>query len=179
MPVIEKRKKNIAKIQEDDMPYVSQDEKQEIIADFFEDLLNRRDQRDFTFDLASFHPQPQQDLSSLDEPFTAEEVWDRDTILSKDCFFGKAPGPHGFTERFYSSCWSIIGSDVIAALNAIYGGSCLQIPIAEFRLSHCCLKRLMLLQWSFAKLVTKIVANRLAPLMSSLVSNNQIAIVGG
>ncbi|KAL5670526.1 hypothetical protein ACJX0J_022747 [Zea mays] len=33
-------KKNIAKIQEDDMPYVSQDEKQEIIADFFEDLLN-------------------------------------------------------------------------------------------------------------------------------------------
>lgn len=37
----------------------------------------------------------------------------------------------------------------------------------------------MLLQWSFAKLVTKILANRLAPLMSSLVSNNQIAFVGG
>lgn len=72
------------------MPYVSQDEKQEIIADFFEDLLNRRDQRDFTFDLASFHPQPQQDLSSLDEPFTAEEVWD--TILSKDCLLARHPG---------------------------------------------------------------------------------------
>ncbi|KAL5670528.1 hypothetical protein ACJX0J_022749 [Zea mays] len=35
-----KKKNFVAKIQEEDMPYVSQDEKQEIIADFFEDLLN-------------------------------------------------------------------------------------------------------------------------------------------
>ncbi|WVZ93635.1 hypothetical protein U9M48_039600 [Paspalum notatum var. saurae] len=34
----------------------------------------------------------------------------------------KAPGPDGFTGRFYKCCWGIIGADVLLALNAIHRG---------------------------------------------------------
>ncbi|WVZ80019.1 hypothetical protein U9M48_027537 [Paspalum notatum var. saurae] len=101
----------------------------------------------------------------------------------------KAPGPDGFTGRFYRSCWGIIGGDVLLALNAIHRGH-----VFNFRLLNSAFITLIpkkndasevkdyrpiSLIHSFAKLVTKILANRLAPHLPELVSNNQTAFIRG
>ncbi|WVZ52503.1 LOW QUALITY PROTEIN: hypothetical protein U9M48_003556 [Paspalum notatum var. saurae] len=84
----------------------------------------------------------------------------------------KAPGPDGFTGRFYKSCWNIIRNDVLSALAAIYGGHHADVSLVKDY-------RPISLIHSFAKLVTKVLANRLAPLLPKLVSNNQSAFVRG
>lgn len=101
----------------------------------------------------------------------------------------KAPGPDGFTGRFYKTCWGIIGSDILAALNAIYGGHVFKLQLLNSSYVSLLLKktdassvkdfRPISLIHSFEKLVTIILANRLAPLMPSLVSNNQSAFCEG
>lgn len=57
---------------------------------------------------------PTYDLADLDLPFTDNEVWETIKQLPSD----KAPGPDGFTGRFYKSCWAIIKDDVMAAISA-------------------------------------------------------------
>ncbi|WVZ53201.1 hypothetical protein U9M48_004174 [Paspalum notatum var. saurae] len=135
--------------------FLSQEEKQEVVTDFYSNLLGAAEKRDFTFDLSAFHSQ-QLDLSSLDEPFTLEEVW----ATIKDMPLDKAPGPDGFTGRLLNSAFiTLIPKSAEAASVKDY--------------------RSISLVHSFAKLVTKILANRLAPLLPTLVSINQSAFVRG
>jgi DNA topoisomerase IB len=53
------------------------------------------------------------DLSSLDVPFSEEEVWATIKAMHMD----KAPGLDGFTGRFYKFCRSIIKGDILMALD--------------------------------------------------------------
>lgn len=124
------------------------------------------------------------DPTSLDEPIT-EEVWQTIKNLPAD----KAPGPDGYTGRFYKSCWQIIKPDLMAAILTLQQGDAGKLSLLnsayltlipqkeeaiqpkEFRpisLGH-----------SFAELVTKILTNRLAPLLKELVATNQSAFVQG
>ncbi|KAJ1279149.1 hypothetical protein BS78_04G132900 [Paspalum vaginatum] len=112
-----KKKNFIAKLQVGDRIIVSQDEKQEAAFDFFDNLLGTAEERDFTLDLSAFHQQ-QRDLSFLDDAFTLQEVW----ATIKDMPLDKAPGPDGFTGRFYRCCWDIISTDVLLALAAVHRG---------------------------------------------------------
>ena len=48
----------------------------------------------------------------LEAPFTQEEIKDTITSIPSD----KAPGPDGFTDAFFKTCWDIVQEDVIAAL---------------------------------------------------------------
>jgi len=101
----------------------------------------------------------------------------------------KAPGLDGFTGRFYKSCWSIIKGDVLMVLDTIHRGH-----VFKFRLLNTAYVTLLpkkvdvvevkdfcpiSLIHTFAKLVTKILANRLAPMLPSLISANQSAFVQG
>jgi DNA topoisomerase IB len=52
-------------------------------------------------------------LSSLDVPFSEEEVWATIKAMHMD----KAPGLDGFTGRFYKFCRSIIKGDILMALD--------------------------------------------------------------
>jgi DNA topoisomerase IB len=90
---------------------ILQEEKQKVVDDFYEDILGRAEERDFTLDLdeLAIHDH---DLSELDVPFSEEEVW----ATIKEMHLDKAPGLDGFTRRFYKSCWSIIKGDVHVAL---------------------------------------------------------------
>ncbi|WVZ93865.1 LOW QUALITY PROTEIN: hypothetical protein U9M48_039818 [Paspalum notatum var. saurae] len=95
----------------------------------------------------------------------------------------KAPSPDGFTGRFYKVCWSIIGSDVLAALQFM-GAMLLNsayITLFPKTMDAAMVKdyRPISLIHSFAKLVTKILAAQLAPMLPKLVSNNQSAFVKG
>jgi hypothetical protein len=178
------RKKNISKLQDGNQVVVSQEEKQRAMDDFYDNILGRAEERDYTLDLDVLDIQ-HHNLSELDVQFSEEEVW----ATIKDMPLNKAPGPDGFTGRFYKSCWSIIKGDVLMALDAIQQGH-----VFKFRLLNTAYITLLpkkvdavevkdfrpiSLIHSFAKLVTKLLANRLAPLLPSLVSTNQSAFVPG
>jgi hypothetical protein len=125
----------------------------------------------------------QHELSLLDVPFTEEEVW----ATIKDMPLDKAPGPDGFTGRFYKTCWNIIKGDLLMALDTIFRGHVFNfgrlnttfITLLPKKTDAVEVKdfRPISLIHSFAKLVTKIMANRLAPLLPNLVSANQSAFV--
>ncbi|KAJ1280495.1 hypothetical protein BS78_04G236900 [Paspalum vaginatum] len=127
----------------------------------------------------------QHDLTSLEECFTEEEVWRTISDMPLD----KAPSPDGFTGRFYKSCWQIIKGDVMLALSAICNGH-----VSKFKLLNSVFITLLpkkadasevmdfrpiSLVHSFAKLVTKLMANRLASRLPDMVSINQSAFVKG
>ncbi|WVZ64360.1 LOW QUALITY PROTEIN: hypothetical protein U9M48_013890 [Paspalum notatum var. saurae] len=119
-----KKKNFIAKLQVEDRVVVSQEEKQEVVLNFYENLIGKAEDREYTLRLSELGVL-QHDLSSLDAPFTEEEVW----ATIKDLPMGKSPGPDGFTGRFFRVCWSIIKRDILLALAAIHGGH-----VSRFRL---------------------------------------------
>jgi hypothetical protein len=122
-------------------------------------------------------------LQHLDSPFSEEELHS----VIKDAPREKAPGPDGFISLFFSSCWPILKSDLTQAVNffmsmnqqklhllnqayvvLIPKTSCPQ-RISEFRpisLIH-----------SFAKLVSKLLANRLAPELQHIISRSQTTFI--
>ena len=91
----------------------------------------------------------------------------------------KAPGPDGFTGRFYKTCWNIIKGDIMLALEAIQRGHVFKFKLLNTAFITLLPKdfRPISLIHSFAKLVTKVMANRLVPLLPTLVPSNQSAFV--
>jgi len=105
------------------------------------------------------------------------------TTLSNHC------RPDGFTGRFYKECWPVIKDDIMEALRVIQEGDGRKLHLLNSAFLILIPKkpdavevkdfRPISLVHSFAKLVTKILANRLAPRLNSLVSTNQSAFVRG
>jgi hypothetical protein len=58
---------------------------------------------------------PTPDLSSLDRPFTDEEIWHAIRQMPQN----KALGPDGFTGLFSRVCWQTIRADIVAAVNSV------------------------------------------------------------
>lgn len=101
----------------------------------------------------------------------------------------KAPGPDGFTGRLYKVCCSIIKGDVMAAISAIWSRKFLGfqplnsayttfLPKKEDA-AHLKDFRPISLVHSFAELITKLLANRLASRLHEMVSPNQRAFIKG
>jgi hypothetical protein len=67
--------------------------------DFYNGLLGSHESREVTIDLDALGV-PSYELAQLEAPFSEEEVWDTVKHLPSD----KAPGPDGFTGRFYKTC---------------------------------------------------------------------------
>ncbi|GKB88702.1 RNA-directed DNA polymerase, eukaryota, reverse transcriptase zinc-binding domain protein, partial [Tanacetum coccineum] len=100
----------------------------------------------------------------------------------------KAPGPYGFTTRFYKSAWSIIGKDICKAVqeffitgkllgevNATLISLVLKVQnpdkVSEFRPIACC--NVMY------KCISKIITNRLKGVLGNLIHENQSAFIAG
>jgi hypothetical protein len=101
----------------------------------------------------------------------------------------RALGPDGYTGQFYKSCWNIIKADLMAAIMTLFQGDNRKlwllnsayltlIPKKDDTISAKDFRPISLIH-SFAKLITKILANRLAPLLDSLVAANQSAFIQG
>jgi hypothetical protein len=151
---------------------------------FYTNLIGKCVGRDRVIDLEALGL-PTFELSELDAPFSVQEVEDIIKRLPAD----KSPGPDGFTGHFYKVCWPIIKVDMMAAISAIWGRKfddfgrlnsayITMIPkndgaemVKDFRpisLVH-----------SFAKLITKILANRLAKRLNEMVSPNHSVFIKG
>jgi hypothetical protein len=119
----------------------------------------------------------------LDRSFSEEEI--RTTIAELPA--EKAPGPDGFTGVFYKSCWGIIKNEVIATFHCIYNQVTGPLPKLNGALITLLPKkeasdapsnfRSISLVHSFAKLITKVLARRLAPHMNDLISSAQSVFV--
>jgi hypothetical protein len=139
------------------------------------------EQRQFTLNLSDFHRMAI-DLSALKSPFSELEVQQTIANLPDD----KSPGPDGFTGCFYKTCWNIIKFDLMLALISLQQGNAQKLWLLN---SDVMLipKRLdasspgdyrpISLIHSFAKLATKILANRLAPHLAALISANQCVFI--
>lgn len=112
-----KRKNFIAKLRVDDQVIIEQDEKKNVVWDFYNKLLSTAWSREFSLDLQSFH-QPAMDLFELDQIITEEEIWATVKSLPAD----KAPGPDGYTGKFYKVSWQVIKADFMAAVSRIMQG---------------------------------------------------------
>ncbi|WVZ55317.1 hypothetical protein U9M48_005990, partial [Paspalum notatum var. saurae] len=117
--------------------------------------------------------------------FTEPEVWEAIRDLPAD----RAPGPDGFTGAFYKAAWPIIKEDVLAALHAFYlgngrgfeslnNGLIVLLP-KTVGAEHPADFRPIAMVHSFGKLVSKLLASRLAPRLPQLVSCNQTAFIRG
>ncbi|KAL4379687.1 hypothetical protein GQ457_02G039520 [Hibiscus cannabinus] len=120
----------------------------------------------------------------------------RDALVAhkeiKDVLFSmnesKAPGPDGFSARFFQAAWGIVGADFLRAVQFFFGTSSLPdafnstiltlvpkvaIPLkaTDFRPISCCS--------SIYKCITKLLANRLKVWLPFLILPNQSTFLGG
>jgi len=109
----------------------------------------------------------------------------------KDAVFSlpsvKAPGPDGFIGAFFKSCWDIIKNDVINAIihmsqlrtscvHLINSANIILIPKKNEATTVGDYRPISLIH-SLSKIFSKILANRLAPILPDIVSNCQSAFV--
>ncbi|KAM0823486.1 hypothetical protein ACQ4PT_070823 [Festuca glaucescens] len=128
---------------------------------------------------------PTVDTTELEVPFSEAEIWEVIKGLPPD----KAPGPDGFTARFYQSRWLLIKDMVMKevtlfdsadgrgfdrvndAFITLLPKHTAAVDIGEFRpisLIH-----------SFAKIISKVMEVRLAKPLPILVDSNQSAFIQG
>jgi hypothetical protein len=99
----------------------------------------------------------------------------------------KAPGPDGFISLFYKECWTIIKEDLTQAIQSFYNhrtaklnllneANIVLIPKTQMAASVTEYRPISLIS-SVAKIITKLLANRLAPHMNDLVSHAQNAFI--
>jgi hypothetical protein len=147
-------------------------------------LLGTAGQREFTLNLDAFH-RPSLDLSELDQFFSEEKIWNTIKSLPPD----KALGPDGFTGRFYRAAWQIIKVDFMAVVGRMMQGDINKLHLLNSAYITLLPKtaaaievkdyRLISLIHSFEKIITKIMANKLATKLPTLVSSCQSAFVKG
>ncbi|XP_059635323.1 uncharacterized protein LOC132277486 [Cornus florida] len=151
--------------------------------DFYKKLFEKRDASLQEFDL------PVKQLS-------VEEVEGLDGLVSEEEIKGvvmgfnpdKLPGPDGFPARFYQTFWSVVGKEVVAAVQYFLSSSGMPMGV-----SSCFLTlipkvgnakemgdfRPIALCNLLYKVITKIMANRLARVLNSLIGPEQSAFVQG
>lgn len=123
------------------------------------------------------------DLPELDAPFQVDEI--KAAVFSLSSI--KAPGPDGFIGAFFKSCWEIIREDVMAAISQLANlrGDCaglinlaniILLPKKESA-SWIGDYRPISLIHNISKIFSKLLANRLAPRLPSLVSKCRSAFV--
>jgi hypothetical protein len=121
------------------------------------------------------------ELLALDSPISEMEVWSTIKQLPSN----KAPGPDGFTRMFYKMCWSIIKGDILAAIATVWrrdfrnfrslnSAFITLLPKKAIAEAPSDFRPISLIH-NFAKLITKIMANRLCGHLNQLVSKNQSA----
>jgi hypothetical protein len=168
----------------EDRIVVDQEEKKKSVWNFYNNLLGAAASREFTLNLGAFH-RPASNLEVLDRGFSEEEVWNTIKSIPSD----KAPGPDGFTGRFYKCAWTVVKRDLLAALSVILQGDSSKLYLLNSAYVTLLPKKVQAVEvknfrpisliHSFAKIITKILANRLAEILPKLVSPNQSAVIKG
>jgi mannosylglycoprotein endo-beta-mannosidase len=122
-------------------------------------------------------------MEGIDAPFSEDEVHAAICQLPSD----KAPGPNGFTGAFFKKCWPIIKFDVmrailqfnnlhVANLHWVNSANIVLLPKKEGAEEINDYRPISAIH-AIAKIIAKMIASRIAPLMDDLVSNAQSAFI--
>lgn len=124
------------------------------------------------------------DNSVLQAPFSEQEV--KKVVF--DSYADGAPGPDGLSFMFYQHFWELIKSDLMALFLDFFNETLdiyrlnfailTSIPKEPNATSMKKFRPISLLNCSF-KIFTKVLTNRLALIMNSLISSNQSAFIKG
>lgn len=116
-----------------------------------------------------------EDNYNLNRPVTKEEV----NEVIKEMHNGKALGPNGFNVDFFKTCWEIVKYDILdvvedsrksrKVLRAINESFIALIPKQEKTTTLEIFRSISLCNVVY-KIISKVIANRLKPLLPSLVS---------
>lgn len=178
------RKKNnfIHKLQTIQGIVTSKEEKHQLIYDHFQQHLGTYKPRTCRLNFSNLK-WDKRDLTHLDGPFIEDEINAAIFNVKKEY----APGPDGYIGLFFTTCWSIIKQDLIAALNHFYNLNQQELHLLNQALVVLIPKksdptkvadsRPISLIHSFAKIISKILAKRLAPELPNLISINQSAFI--
>ncbi|XP_077226326.1 uncharacterized protein LOC143865431 [Tasmannia lanceolata] len=163
------------------------DEIAETMVEFFSSLLNKEESSQPVH--PNSIPEPTRSLSEADSQwltrkFSADEIWD--VIKSSDG--NKSPGPGGFNGCFFQAFWYLIGPDIVKAiqfffqrgkilpqLNATFLALLPKTPDASSPEKY---RPIDLCNFLY-KVITKLLANRLKPIMDSLISPFELAFIKG
>ena len=161
---------------------VTTKDKEEVLFQHFSSHLGTTVPRHLSLDWTALGYVPH-DLSELEAPFGESEI--KEAVFSLPSV--KAPGPDGFIGAFYKSCWEIIKGDTIAAIThmSLHCGGCTSLvnsanivllPKKEDATAVGDYRPISLIH-SLSKIFSKLLANRLAPFLTTLVSKCQSAFV--
>lgn len=177
-----KRKNFMHSIQTDGGLASSQSEKQRAVYGHFVKHIGTYTPRSCKLNFTQFGWQPR-DLHHLDLPFQEHEVLQVIKHAPKE----KAPGPDGFIGSFFAECWDTIKNDLLQAINQFYSGNQQGLHLLNQALVVLIPKksnptrltdyRPISLTHSFSKIISKLLANRLAPELDHLISVNQTAFI--
>ena len=125
-----------------------------------------------------------QHLDLLNKRITQEEI--KSAIFSMND--AKAPGPDGFNSLFYKEAWSIVGGDVVGAVESFFKSGCMLREINctiialvpkvlnpesmhDYRPISCCN--------TIYKCISKIIATRIKQCLLEIINPSQSAFVKG
>jgi hypothetical protein len=122
-------------------------------------------------------------LSHLEGPISEQEV----VKVIKEALKEKAPDPDGFIGLFFAVCWDIIKEDFINAVHQFFSlnqqglymlnqAFIVLVPKKSCPLTAADFRPISLTH-SFAKIITKVLANRLGPELEHIISRNQTAFI--
>jgi hypothetical protein len=157
---------------------------QQFAFDHFDNILDSPSARSANINL-DFPQLPHLDSAGLDSQLTEEEVW----LTIRALHLDKAPGQDGLTTRFLQAAWDIVRPDFMATLDAFWCRDTRDLHAANEALMTLLPKSLeaativdyksILLIHIVGKLISKLLANRLAPKMGPLVHQSQCAFIKG
>jgi hypothetical protein len=129
--------------------------------------LGASSERSHSLNLELLGIQPLSDPGQLEDPISLTELHTVIKQLNKE----KAPGPDGFTGKFYKKCWDIIKLDLLEAISYLYNEN--SQGLSNLNKAHIVLLpkkqdptsikdyRPISLLHSFGKIWSKVLANRL------------------
>jgi hypothetical protein len=177
-----KNKNHIVSLKNDTETVSSQSEKHRLTFEHFQHHIGTCCQRKCHINFAAIQWQPRQ-LQHLEIPFSEHEVHATIQAMPKM----KAPGPDGFIGCFFKSCWLTIKNDLMSAVDQFYNMNQQGLHLLNQALVILIPKkpneesisdyRLISLIHSFAKIMSKMLANRLAPELNKLISYSQNAFI--
>ncbi|KAK1698067.1 hypothetical protein QYE76_014764 [Lolium multiflorum] len=161
---------------------ITKEDKEEVMLAHFKRILGTKAARHVNLDWEGLH-YPTHDLSELNVPFSKEEI--KDAVFSLPSI--KAPGPDGFIGAFFKSCWDIIHQDISTAIihmanlrgvcaTIINSANIIIIPKKPDAASVSDYRPISLIH-SLSKVFSKLLANKLAPVLPNIVSKCQSAFV--
>lgn len=173
-----KRKKHIQALQTDNGFVVTHKDKAKEIYDHFTKQLGFREERRLTLNWDELEIE-QFDLDDLERDITEEEVQKVISQMPSD----KAPGPDGYTSLFFKKCWDIVKADIMhvfhqisqprgSFFNLVNSANVILIPKKERSMQVGDYRPISLIH-TIAKILSKVLANRLAPYLQHMVSARQ------